>query len=166
MEIYERINILIKKRNITKRKFSEILQNLQPKLKSTGEIPSEKTIYKYLNGSITIPIELISYISEALDIPEQELFDTNINTKIKLYKYISKDLGNEQLTIFNNLVSNASVIKDIKANYNKHIKSESSFHNQEEIDKFLSLLEYAPRPLIKKLILKLEEIKKLTLKDI
>ena len=81
MEVYERLNQILREQKLTKRDFSNRLRSLEPKLKTTGEIPSENTIYSYLSGRITIPIELIPYIAEVLNIIEQELFDTAINYK-------------------------------------------------------------------------------------
>lgn len=166
MEIYERINKLIKEQKISKRKFSQILRDLEPKLKSTGETPTEKTIYKYLSGDINIPIELITYIAETLDISEQELFDINSQTKIKLFKYISDGLDKEQVSYLNKLSSNAKLVNNIKQDYYQNLKQGLSFHHQEEIEKLLSLLQYAPKTFIEKIIKRLEEIKKLTLEDL
>lgn len=163
MEIYERINGLIKAKKITKRRFSEILRDLEPKLKSTGETPTEKTIYKYLSGDISIPIELISYIAEALNISEQELFDTNLNTKLKLYKYIVNTVNIEQLSYLQNISSNASVVNSTKALYGT---KEENIYDKEEIEKLFSLIEYAPKELIEKITKRLEEIKRITLESI
>jgi len=164
--MYERINHLIRQQNITKRKFAETLRNIQPKLKSTGEIPSEKTIYKYLSGDISIPIELVTYIAEVLNIAEQELFDTNIDTKIKLHKYISKGLSDQQSNYLSRISNNSSIVGDVQTHYKQKSYSEENLHNQEEIEKLFSLLEYAPKKLIIKIIKRLEEIKAISLKDI
>ena len=55
-----------------------MLRELEPKLKSTGEIPSEQTIYGYINGKGELKIELIPYIAEVLEVDEQELFRFDI----------------------------------------------------------------------------------------
>jgi transcriptional regulator with XRE-family HTH domain len=89
MEVYEKINDIIKKKNMTKREFANILRNLEPRLRSTDQAPLETTIYKYLNGQVSIPIEIISFIAEALDISEQELFDDSLKVKIKFLKSVS-----------------------------------------------------------------------------
>jgi transcriptional regulator with XRE-family HTH domain len=70
MEIYERINLLLKEKNLNKKQFAMKLIELDPKLKSTGETPTIKAIYAYLNGNIALKIELIPYIAEVLEIPE------------------------------------------------------------------------------------------------
>ncbi len=43
MEVYERINSLLKQKHLTKREFAKRLRDLEPKLHSTGETPTEKT---------------------------------------------------------------------------------------------------------------------------
>lgn len=55
-----------------------MLQLAEPKLKSTGEIPSEQTIYGYLNGKRELKVELIPHIAEVLEVSEQELFNSEI----------------------------------------------------------------------------------------
>ena len=165
MELYENLNTIIKSKSLTKRKFAEILRNLEPRLKSTGEAPSEKTIYKYLNGNINIPIELIPYIAEALNITEQELFDTSKQTILKLYKYIAKNIDNKQLAYLNQILNTNSTINASQITCNKN-NQKQIFHHKKELDKLISLLEFAPSSLIKRIILKLEEIKKISLSDL
>ncbi len=74
MNIIEKINFLLEEKGISKKEFVEKLQKLEPKLKGTGEIPSEQTIYRYLNESRELKVELIPYIAEVLEVNEQELF--------------------------------------------------------------------------------------------
>ena len=78
MDVVEKINYLIKEKELSKKSFVLKLQSLEPKLKSTGNIPNEQTIYGYLNGKRELKVELIPYIAEALDITEQELFSFDI----------------------------------------------------------------------------------------
>jgi len=78
MEVYEKINYILKEKQISKREFVKLLNSLEPRLKSTGNTPSEQTIYGYLNGKREIKIELIPYIAEALGVKEQELFEFDI----------------------------------------------------------------------------------------
>ena len=166
MEIYEKINLIIKEKKITKRKFSNMLRDLEPKLKSTGETPTEKTIYKYLSGDINIPIEILSFIAEALNITEQELFDTTSSTKVKLFKYISKGLDDNQIEYLNDLTTNSNIVKDVSVQYGKKNTKGLAFNNEEKLEKLISLLEFAPNPLVDKIINRLEDIKGLALKDI
>lgn len=164
MEVFENINSFIRLQKVTKRKFAENLINLQPRLKSTGETPTEKTVYKYLNGDINIPIELIPYIAEALDITEQELFDTTTKTKLKLYRYLAKGLDAEQINYLNTLNQNSTMIKNI-VDETKQSCLGLNFHDNKKISHLIALLEFAPEPLIDKIIVKLEEIKNVALGD-
>jgi transcriptional regulator with XRE-family HTH domain len=78
MEIIDKINYLLKEEKILKKEFVHKLQLLEPKLKSTGNIPSEQTIYGYLNGKRELKVELIPYIAEVLNVTEQELFSSDL----------------------------------------------------------------------------------------
>lgn len=91
MEIIDKINYLIKEKQLQKKEFVKILQRLEPKLKSTGEIPSEQTIYGYLNGKRELKIELIPYIAEVLEVTEQELFSFDIEYASEYNIRYSKD---------------------------------------------------------------------------
>jgi transcriptional regulator with XRE-family HTH domain len=74
MDIVEKINYLIKEKNMSKKEFADALQSLEPKLKSTGNTPNIQTIYGYLSGKRELKVELIPYIAEVLGVQEQELF--------------------------------------------------------------------------------------------
>lgn len=78
MNIIEKINFLIQEKDITKKEFVENLRALEPRLNLTGEIPSEQTIYRYLNETRELKVELIPYIAEVLGVSEQELFSSEI----------------------------------------------------------------------------------------
>ena len=78
MDIIEKINYLIKEKNMSKKEFAQALQHLEPKLKSTGNTPNIQTIYGYLNGKRELKVELIPYIAEVLGVSEQELFGFDI----------------------------------------------------------------------------------------
>lgn len=78
MNIIEKINFLIQEKDITKKEFVEKIRALEPRLNLTGEIPSEQTIYRYLNGTRELKVELIPYIAEILGVSEQELFSSEI----------------------------------------------------------------------------------------
>ncbi|MBI3874107.1 MAG: hypothetical protein HY307_03800 [Arcobacter sp.] len=96
MEVYEKINLLIKEKNINKKSFAEQLIKLEPKLKSTGEIPTVKAIYAYLHLKIAMKFELIPYISEVLNIPEQLLFDDSLRARKNYLKYILDNASSEE----------------------------------------------------------------------
>ncbi len=78
MDIIEKISFLIEEKGLSKKEFADKLRKLEPKLKGTGEIPSEQTIYRYLNESRELKVELIPFIAEVLEVSEQELFTFNI----------------------------------------------------------------------------------------
>lgn len=91
MTIINKINYLIEEKNLTKKKFVTILQSLEPKLNSTGNIPNEQTIYGYLNGKRELKVELIPYIAESLNVTEQELFSFDIEYATEENIRYSKD---------------------------------------------------------------------------
>ncbi len=78
MDVIDKINFLLKERRLSKRDFAQRLIALQPKLKRTGEIPTESTIYGYLSGARELKIELIPYVAEVLNVKEQELFEFDV----------------------------------------------------------------------------------------
>lgn len=91
VEIIDKINYLIKEKNLQKKDFVKMLQAIEPKLKSTGEVPSEQTIYGYLNGKRELKVELIPYIAEVLGVDEQELFRFDIEYATEYNLRYSKD---------------------------------------------------------------------------
>jgi len=78
MEVYEKINYIMQEKKIAKKDFVSRIIALAPKLKTTGETPTEQTIYRYLNGQRELKIELVPYIAEVLEVDEQELFRFDI----------------------------------------------------------------------------------------
>ncbi len=159
MEVFERVNLIIKEQKITKRAFSNTLRSLEPKLKITGEIPSENTIYSYLSGRISIPIELLSYIADALHITEQELFDTTRKTRKRYFKYFIDNAEMEELEQFNSFVT-SKITNNININYG-HVFMGSTNLTDEKLEKFKELLEFAPQNFLDRVIKKLEEYREL-----
>ena len=150
MEIYEKINLLIKEKNLNKKNFALKLLALEPKLKSTGEIPTVKAIYAYLNGDIALKIELIPYIAEVLEIPEQLLFDDSGRTRKRYLKHILQNVSNEEKELIKSKVcaeqlSKITIPKD-------------RFHNIND------LLIYAPEIFLENLENTMKNNKDLTLK--
>lgn len=78
MEVYEKINYFLQEKKIVKKDFVKNLLLLEPKLKITGEVPTEQSIYRYLNGRREIRVELLPYIAEVLGVSEQDLFSFEI----------------------------------------------------------------------------------------
>lgn len=78
MEVWEKINYLLVEKKMSKKEFADRLISLAPKLKRTDEAPSVQTILGYLYGKREIKVELIPYISEVLDVSEQDLFSFDL----------------------------------------------------------------------------------------
>jgi transcriptional regulator with XRE-family HTH domain len=123
---------------------------LEPKLKSTGEIPTVKAIYGYLSGDIALKIELIPYIAEVLEIPEQFLFDDSSRARKIFLKHILKDISNEEKELLKSKICPEQNQKiDI---------SKDRFHTIND------LLVYAPEIFLENLENTLKNYKDLTLK--
>ena len=150
MEVYEKINLLLLEKKLSKKDFAVKLRNLEPKLNSTMEIPSEKSIYAYLNGRIGIKIELIPYIAEVLEIPEQLLFDDSGRTRKMYLKHILQNVSNEEKELIKSKVCAEQLSK---ITIPKH-----RFHNIND------LLIYAPEIFLENLENTLKNYKDLTLK--
>ena len=148
MEIYEKINLLIKEKGMNKKEFSLKLIELEPKLKSTGEIPTLKAMYAYLSGDVALKIELISYIAEVLNIPEQLLFDDSGRSR-KIYL----------LHILNSISSEEAGLLQTKLCDNKTI---ANIIPKDRLFKIQDLLMYAPDIFLSELETTLKEYKDLT----
>ncbi len=149
MEVYEKINFYLKNKKLSKKEFAIRLLVLEPKLKNTNEIPSQNTIYAYLNGRIGIKIELIPYVAEVLDIPEQLLFDDTQRTRKKILKHILETLSGEEKNMLK------SKVCDEKST--KHFSLDRFYKIQD-------LLIYAPDIFLDKLEATLKEYRELALK--
>ncbi len=158
MEVYERISEIIKNQNLTKREFSQRLISLEPKLRTTGEIPTEKTIYKYLNGTVAIRIELISYMAQALNVTEQELFITSVKEHMNFYRKIVQNASNEELEVIRKRLLTKYKLDEVQYPSAKDI----DVGKDTKKEKVLNLLAYAPEPLLNSLLIKLEDIKQYT----
>ncbi len=126
MEVIDKINYLIKEKKLQKKDFTKMLQSLEPKLKGTGEIPSEQTVYGYLNGKRELKIELIPYIAEVLEVDEQELFRFDIEYATEYNIRYSKD-AREILDLLQyapkNMIEHIKeTLTSYKNNYEKGIK--------------------------------------------
>lgn len=150
MENYEKINLLIKEKGLNKKKFALKLIELEPKLKSTGEIPTLKAMYAYLSGDVALKIELIPYIAEVLNIPEQVLFDDSSRSRKIYLKHILDSISAEETEL---LKSKLCDKKDI-----------SNIVPKDRLFKIQDLLMYAPDIFLKELEVTLKEYKDLTVK--
>lgn len=163
MEIYEVINQKIKEKGMNKKEFVHKVLALEPKLKNTGETPTDKTIYAYLNGTANLKLELIPYIAEALDTIEQEIFNDSEHSRIKYIKRILKNPSKKELETIKYYLGNGdmniknSIVPDI--NHGSIIIN--SEYMTEDTKLLIGLLKYASNSFIKKLILKLQQLKEL-----
>ena len=126
MEIYEKINYLIEEKKMTKKEFVDKVIELEPRLKNNGESPSIQTIYRYLNGSRELKVELIPYIAEVLEVTEQDLFNFDIeyasNYNIRFSKEIREIidlLPHTPINVISYIKQELSKYK--KLNYNRKI---------------------------------------------
>ena len=164
MEIYEKINNRIRESGINKKELVNRVLALEPKLKNTGEIPTEKTIYAYLNGTSNLKLELIPYIAEALNITEQEIFDDTEQTRLKYLKHILKNPSSKEIELIkyklggNDIKIKNSILAD--TNHGNIIINSEYFNS--EVKEVIELLKYAPIPFLNNLTSKLKEMQKLT----
>ena len=152
MEVYQTINLILKEKKLSKKDFTTKLQELlQSDSSITIKIPSEKSIYAYLNGKVSIKIELLPYISQVLDVPIEFLFSDDNNTKIALFKYIFKtELKPYELEY---------ILKKLKIDTALY----STISAKQDIYKDIyNLLNYAPEQFLLKVQDTLNSYKKLT----
>lgn len=163
IKVYENIVTIIKNKGLTRKEFANRLINLQPNVNRIAETPTLSTIYGYLNGRINIPIDLIPYIAEVLNVTEQELFDTSAKTRKKCFKYFLENASKEELEYFNDFI-NTQINNSININYENVIMSTKS--QNEKVEKIIELLEYAPNKFVDNILEKLHQFKKITNSDI
>ncbi len=150
MELFEKINLLLQEKKLSKKEFANRIRALEPKLNSTQEIPSEKSIYAYLNGTIGIKIELIPYIAEVLGVPEQLFFDDSARTRKIYLKHIINTISSEEKEyIKSNLCRESDKNQEI---------------NRDKFHTIQDLLIYAPDIFLKELESTLKNYKDLTMK--
>ena len=150
MEVYEIINLHLRDNKITKKEFAQKLRDLEPKLRNTGEIPSEKSIYAYLTGRIGIKIELIPYIAEVLNIPEQLLFDDSNRTRKLYLKHILDSISSEEAEFLKSKLCDKKTVSDIMP--------------KDRLFKIQDLLVYAPDIFLNELEIILKDYRDLTFK--
>lgn len=142
MEIFELINNILIEKKVSKREFAQKLIALEPKSNRTGEIISENIIYSYLSGKTAIKAYLIPYISDVLGVSEQFLFSENEQTRMKIIKHLCKNLSEKEKSYLLNAID-----------------SDGSIDSANEV---LSLIQYAPKPLLTKILTSLKSIEKIS----
>jgi transcriptional regulator with XRE-family HTH domain len=130
VEVHEKINFLLKEKNISKRDFVRKLLSLEPKLRTTGETPTEQTVYRYLNGQRELKIELVPYIAEVLDVNELALFSFDLEYSCN-YNYKKSKEIREIIDLLQ--YAPANMIQVIKEQLSKY-KSQYE-KNSKELDK-------------------------------
>ena len=150
MEVYEKISHYIKDRKLSKKEFAKLLIASSVKLRNTGDVPSENTIYAYLNGRIGIKIELIPYIAEILGIPEQILFDDSPRARKNFLKYILDSATSEEVELIKSKICDDKMAKINIA--------------QDRFHKIQDLLIYAPEIFLDEVEKTLKNYKDLTIK--
>ena len=150
MEVYEKISHYIKDRKLSKKEFAKLLIASSVKLRNTGDVPSENTIYAYLNGRIGIKIELIPYIAEILGIPEQILFDDSPRARKNFLKYILDSATSEEVELIKSKICDDKMTKINIA--------------QDRFHKIQDLLIYAPEIFLDEVEKTLKNYKDLTIK--
>lgn len=119
MKVVDRINEILKEKNITKKELANRLINLGMKANKTGEIPTLSSIYAYLNGNIDIKADMIPFIADALGIFEQELFSNKKEENFKIIRKLYKnDLSYQNYADFIELLeflspSNLKILEEI-----------------------------------------------------
>ncbi len=96
MQVYEHINLYLKRRNMSKAEFYDKLVQLEPTLTNTGEVPTINSIYAYLNGRIGIDVELLPYIARVLEIPEQLLFADTPSARLAYIRHLAETMTEEE----------------------------------------------------------------------
>lgn len=160
MSISEKLTSIIKSKGLTKKEFAQKLIDLSPKVNRVGETPTLPTIYGYLNGRISIPVDLISYMAEALGICEQELFDTSLDSKRKFFSYIVEHSSETELKHYKNILSN-KLLLDMKNIEDCDAKTFED-KNRYKIEEIMRNIKYAPTPFLDKLVELLKKYKDIT----
>ena len=91
MKVVQRINEILQEKNISKRELAKRLINLDMKASRTGEIPTESSIYAYLNGNIEIKADMLPFIANALGVFEQDFFSDDKRQNDKILKRLYGD---------------------------------------------------------------------------
>ncbi|TLD85653.1 helix-turn-helix domain-containing protein [Helicobacter sp. MIT 05-5294] len=91
MKVIERINEILKEKNMSKKELAHRLIDFGLKAHKTGEIPSISSIYAYLNGNIDLKADMIPYIADALGICEQELFSSSKESLKLVAKFYNRN---------------------------------------------------------------------------
>jgi len=87
IDISININKIINKKGYTKKELINKIRQIEPHTTKTGNIPSESTLYAYLNCTLPIPLNTIPYIADALGVPILEIFSYKEEIRNDYLKY-------------------------------------------------------------------------------
>lgn len=90
MKVIDRINEILKEKNISKKELARRLIDLDMKAAKTGEVPSVSSIYAYLNGNIELKADFIPFIAEALGVSSKSCLVPARKTHKRLSKSSTK----------------------------------------------------------------------------
>ncbi len=149
MKVYKKINILLMERKLSKIEFFKRLLELDPKLESTGEPPSQTSVYAYLNGQVAIRIELVPYIATVLGVPEQLLFTDSPHSRSLYIRHIKETMTKDEADMWHTDSEPASTL---------------DIGDHERLRHIYDMLQFAPQMFIRQLENTLLDYKSLTLK--
>lgn len=159
MKVYEKLTNIIKHKGLTRKEFAQKLIDLSPKVNRVGEAPTVSTIYGYLNGRISIPIELVPYITDVLNITEQELFDTSYGTNKKYLKFMLENSSHKEIIDYNTATTNALLIKTSELN-TKIVSNDRQY--SVKLREIALYIKFAPISFVDKIIVSLKKYKQLS----
>ena len=150
MSISKHINSILLEKGMTKKFFALKFIELNPTLKSTGEVPSISSIYGYLNGSREIKAELLPYIAKVLDVGISELFEDNKKDRVKILQNILENPSPEEQKLLENYFKFEEKLN------NQKLQNDTNYHLYNYI---LQMLPYASEKFLYTLIDLLESYK-------
>ena len=68
MKVIDKINEILKRKNLSKKELANRLIDLGLRANKTGETPTISSIYAYLNGNIELKADMIPFIANALGV--------------------------------------------------------------------------------------------------
>lgn len=160
MKVYEKLTNIIKHKGLTRKEFAEKLIDLSPKVNRVGEAPTISTIYGYLNGRISIPIELVPYIADVLNIAEQEMFDTSYGANKKYLKLMLETSSHKELIEYSAMTTNALLIKSDELLDVNAVSNDRQYSVR--LKEIAQYIKFAPISFVDKIIISLKKYKKLS----
>lgn len=142
MRVVERINELLKEKNISKKELANRLMNLGMRANKTGEIPTLSSIYAYLNGNIDIKADMLPFIADALGVLEQELFSDKKEENLKIIKKLYQENSH-----FERFAEFAELLKHLSPTNLEFLEEillknkQNALNTQRKVEKFSKILD-------------------------